>query len=73
MAQGFDDIREELINNQIDTPALEYRLKDQIADPLRRIAVDMFPELELRLRKLQAVLGDPIREQAEPRFGSAGV
>jgi hypothetical protein len=59
LALSFDDIREELANNRVDTPQLEYRLKDQIGDPLRRIAETMFPELETRLRKLDAALADP--------------
>jgi hypothetical protein len=59
LATSFDDIREELVNNRIDTPELESRLKDQIGDPLRQIAEKSFPELENRLRKLEAVLADP--------------
>ena len=59
LATSFDDIREELVNNRIDTPELESRLKDQIGDPLRQIAEKSFPELETRLRKLEAVLADP--------------
>jgi hypothetical protein len=59
LAISFDDIRDELTNNRVDTPELEYRLKDQIGDPLRQIAAKMFPDLETRLRKLDAVLADP--------------
>jgi hypothetical protein len=59
LAVSFDDIRDELANNRIDTPGLEYRLKDQIGDPLRQIAEHMFPELETRLRKLDAALANP--------------
>ena len=58
IASGFDDIREELTNNRIDTPQLEYRLKDQIGMPLRAVADKMYPELDARLKKLQAVLAD---------------
>ena len=43
LATSFDDIREEMLNNRVNTPELEYRLKDQIGDPLRRIAQTMFP------------------------------
>ena len=35
VAVAFDDIREELINNRVDTEELQIRLKDHIADPLR--------------------------------------
>ena len=59
LAVAFDDIREEMVNNRVETPELEYRLKDQIADPLRHIAETSFPELDRRLKKLQAVLADP--------------
>jgi hypothetical protein len=59
LASAFDDIREEMVNNRIETPAIEYRLKDEIADPLRRIAETSFPELDRRLKKLQSVLADP--------------
>ena len=34
VAAGFLDIREELINNRVDTEDRKNRLKDQIADPL---------------------------------------
>ena len=44
VADSFDDLREEMVNNRIDTPDLQIRLKDQIADPLRRISTQMFPQ-----------------------------
>ena len=53
VADSFDDIREEMINNRVDTPELQNRLKNQIADPLRHISVDMFPELRQRLTQLR--------------------
>ncbi len=59
VAASFDTIREELINNRVDTEELKTRLKGGIADPLRRISGEMFPELERRLRVLQAQLTDP--------------
>ena len=37
VAEGFDDIREELVNNRLDTTELRTRLKDRIADPLKQI------------------------------------
>ncbi len=58
-----------MANNRIDTAEVEYRLKDQIADPLRRIGGTMFPELDGRLRKLQAALSDP--ETAKLRHADA--
>ena len=59
VAESFDDIREEMVNNRIDTPAVETRLKDQIADPLRKISGDMFPILKDRLKQLRQSLDDP--------------
>ncbi len=47
------------MNNRVDTEELKLRLKDGIADPLRRICSEMFPELERRLQTLQAKLADP--------------
>jgi len=58
VAESFDDIRLQLINNRIDTEELNRRLSEGIADPLRRIAGEMFPELERRLERLEAALED---------------
>jgi hypothetical protein len=59
VAQAFDGIRAELVNNRVDTEELKTRLKDGIADPLRRIVAERFPGFEGRLRDLQAKLADP--------------
>ncbi len=64
LAESFDDIRKELINNRIDTEELKDRLQKGIADPLRRIAQEMVPELERRLEGLQAVLDDATKSPA---------
>ena len=64
VAEAFDEIREELINNRIDSAKLRSRLKDGIADPLRTIGRDMFPRLEQRLAELEATVADP---QTGPR------
>ncbi|MFH1265778.1 MAG: hypothetical protein ABIK89_08615 [Planctomycetota bacterium] len=58
LAEAFLDIREELINNRIDTAELTSRLERGIADPLDRIANEMFPELDRRLDRLEATLAD---------------
>jgi hypothetical protein len=63
VADAFSDIREELINNRIDTEELKQRLENGIASPLRRVANEMFPELDHRLDKLQAAIAD---ENASP-------
>ena len=60
VAASFDDIREELINNRVDSIDRESRLKQQIADPLRMIGETMFPELSQQLKDLQQHLSDPV-------------
>jgi hypothetical protein len=59
IADSFDAIRLELINNRVDTEELKTRLKDGIADPLHAIAANRFPPLEKMLRELQAQLASP--------------
>jgi hypothetical protein len=58
VAESFDDIRQQLVNNRIDTEELIQRVKGGIADPLHRVVDEMFPELERRLERLRATLGD---------------
>jgi hypothetical protein len=58
VADGFDDIRLQLINNRIDTEELIRRLEEGIANPLHRIAQKMFPSLQTRLERLQESLDD---------------
>jgi len=58
VAEAFAGIRDELINNRIDTAELCARLQQGIAEPLERIADAMFPELERRLDRLEATLAD---------------
>jgi hypothetical protein len=59
VAMAFEGIREELINNRVDTEERKSRLKELIADPLRNISEKMFPELNNRLVELQKVHADP--------------
>jgi hypothetical protein len=56
VAAGFLDIREELINNRVDTEDRKNRLKDQIADPLNRTCTDEFPILDQRLAAIETLL-----------------
>jgi hypothetical protein len=69
VAEGFDDIREELVNNRLDTTELRTRLKDRIADPLKQIVQMRFPELELRLETLHGKLTD--QEKGPPALAAA--
>jgi len=59
LADAFDDIRKQLINNRIDNEELKNRLHRGIIQPLQNIAGSMFPELELRLDRLGKTLDDP--------------
>jgi hypothetical protein len=59
VAVAFDEIREEMINNRVDTEELKTRLKEGVADPLRRIVATRFSALEEALKQLAAVLSDP--------------
>jgi hypothetical protein len=56
VAAGFLDIREELINNRVDTEDRKNRLKDQIADPLNAACANEFPQLDQKLNALETLL-----------------
>ena len=70
MAESFDDIRREFINNRIDTDEIRQQLGPQIADPLHHVAEKMFPELENDLEALEAAAADP---QQGPEHRDAAV
>ncbi len=70
IAVSFDGIREELVNNRVDTEELRVRLKDQIADPLHSIVGRMFPELETRLKALSAKIETGPAARNEARQGA---
>jgi hypothetical protein len=77
VAAGFLGIREELINNRVDTEDRKNRLKDQIADPLNRTCTEQFPRLDERLAALDALLRDagvkPAADQANQAVDQANV
>jgi hypothetical protein len=54
VSASFADIRQELINNRVDTAERKQRLKEQIADPLATIVEQRFPEFDLRLERMAA-------------------
>jgi hypothetical protein len=60
VAASFLDIREEIINNRVDTEDRKRRLKELIADPMQLIGETMFPELERRCVGLEKVLLDDL-------------
>lgn len=56
LAAAFRDLREELINNRLDTEDRKHRLQTLIAEPLERVGETSFPELERRQQALEQVL-----------------
>jgi len=56
VAAGFLDIREELINNRVDTEDRKKRLKDLIADPLNKTCAEQFPLLDQKMQALETKL-----------------
>lgn len=68
LATAFDDIREELANNRIDTPELTERLEAGIARPLRAVGETRYPPLQEKLKQLGGELASPdaaVKSQAE--------
>jgi hypothetical protein len=61
---AFHEILEEMANNRIDTPALQGRLRDEIADPLVKIADLRMPVLVGWLKDVQKNIDDPQTGQA---------
>jgi len=59
VAEGFDDLGEQLINNRVDNPDLQSRLREQIAQPLHRIADERMPQLAAQLKLVEQHVADP--------------
>jgi hypothetical protein len=64
VAATFDDIREELINNRVDTEDRQARLKDEISSPIKEIAGPLCDELARRLKTLKEQIDEPAGSQA---------
>ena len=62
VAFTFDHIRLQLINNRIDAEDRKKRLEEDVAEPLKRIASESMPTLELALKEADEVL----RSLADP-------
>jgi hypothetical protein len=56
VAGGFLDIREQLINNRIDTEDRKEQLEEVIAGPLQAIGREDFPALDEKLKDLEGQL-----------------
>ncbi len=59
LAEGFDDIHEQLENNRIDNVDLKSRLREQIAEPLRLLGSDAMSQLESQLQLTSERIDDP--------------
>jgi hypothetical protein len=66
VAAGFLGIREELINNRVDTEDRKNRLKEQIADPLNSTCTVQVPRLDERLAELDKALAPSGPSTATP-------
>jgi hypothetical protein len=65
VAEGFDDLGEQLTNNRIDNPDLQSRLREQIALPLHRIADERMPKLAAQLKLVEQHVEDAAAGPAE--------
>jgi hypothetical protein len=59
IAASFDEIRDELINNRVDSEDRRQRIETQISTPLKQIARDLFPQWDERLKELEGQLAGP--------------
>jgi len=59
VADGFEGIVEELVNNRVDTRELVQRLRQQIAIPLQTLGERQMPALEKHLQHLQVAIDHP--------------
>ncbi len=58
IAMSFDDVREELVNNRVDSADRQRRLQFDIAEPLKKIGDEMFPEYDAAIRELEQQIDD---------------
>ena len=65
VADGFDDILAELVNNRVDTEELKQRLEQGIAEPLKEIGGELLPRFEERVAAIQTILAANSTEAAQ--------
>ncbi|MHB8902367.1 MAG: hypothetical protein ACYC6Y_26710 [Thermoguttaceae bacterium] len=58
IAEAFQDIRQELVNNRIYTEELRIRIEEDIVGPLARLVAADFVQLDEHLARLEATPGD---------------
>ncbi len=56
---SFSDIRQELVNNRVDTEDRKQRIVEKIEQPLVAISEKEYPKLDIILEKLEADYQDP--------------
>ncbi|MBA3482012.1 MAG: hypothetical protein H0T51_09375 [Pirellulales bacterium] len=66
VAEGFDDIVAELINNRVDTDELKERLEQGISEPLKEVSGELLPRFEQRLAELLRAYETDAASAAEP-------
>ena len=76
VAAAFRDIRDELVNNRVDTEDRKQRLEQQLAQPLERIGEELFPEFDRRLQRLvdgldAKLAATPVTADEDPEIVSA--
>ncbi len=64
VAESFEDIRLQLINNRVDSEDREIRLAEKIVQPLRAIPAGVMTELRSTITELDAVIA-PVMNDAE--------
>ena len=64
---AFEDLREEMVNNRLDTPQVRRRLDNNIIEPLTRIIAEDFATAEEHLRLFDYAF----RENSTPQFTAA--
>lgn len=65
VAEGFDEILAELVNNRVDTEELSQRLGQGISEPLKEIGGELLPHFEEQLGALQTLLAADSTETAQ--------
>ena len=64
VAAAFQNIREQIINNRVDTEERKIRLQTQIIDPLNQIAIEQFPRWQQTLADLQVQFEANVADQS---------
>ncbi|MCC9604449.1 hypothetical protein LOC68_27985 [Blastopirellula sp. JC732] len=65
VAYGFEEIRQEIINNRVDTEKRKERLENDVIAPINQIADVQQPELREVIKRLEASLNNPTQSVDE--------